>query len=425
MNLEYFSGGDPRRTESMGPMRGIGEELTVGERIAWYRRRRGMSQEVLAGIVGRTVDWLSKVENNRIDLDRLSVIRSVAEALDVTVGDLVGEPTLLEWNAESGTRTVPALRETLLNYRQLTPFAQGPAAAGITVQALDNNVDAVWSAYQDSRYGYVVARLPQLIAQAQAATYTHTGEEQHRTFALLALSYQVAATLLTKLGEADLAWIAAERGFTAAQQSGDTAIIGSLFRSIAHTLQSTGRYKEATQLTNDAASYLQPGLRDASPEYLSVYGTLMLAGSIAAARADDRSSVQAFLNEADEAARRLGQDANHLWTAFGPTNVAMHRVCTAMELGDVQTAVTLGQRVQDTALPVERRVRHRLEVARALSSWNRQDDALSTLLDAEQLAPEQVRYHFISRHLVTRWMRTGRSKPSYDLAGLAERLHVA
>ena len=103
-------------------MRGIGEELTVGERIAWYRRRRGMSQEVLAGIVGRTVDWLSKVENNRIDLDRLSVIRSVAEALDVTVGDLVGEPTLLEWSAESGHRTVPALRETLLNYRQLTPF---------------------------------------------------------------------------------------------------------------------------------------------------------------------------------------------------------------------------------------------------------------------------------------------------------------
>jgi len=37
------------------------------------------------------------VENNRIDLNRLSVIRRVAEALDVTIGDLVGEPTLLEW----------------------------------------------------------------------------------------------------------------------------------------------------------------------------------------------------------------------------------------------------------------------------------------------------------------------------------------
>ncbi len=406
-------------------MRGIGEELTVGERIAWYRRRRGMSQEVLAGIVGRTVDWLSKVENNRIDLDRLSVIRSVAEALDVTVGDLVGEPTLLEWSAESGNRTVPALREMLLNYRQLTPFAQAPTGAGITVRALKSDVSAVWNAYQDSRYGYVVARLPQLVAQAQMATQIHGGDEQHRTFGLLALSYQVAATLLTKLGEADLAWIAAERGFTAAQQSGDTAIIGSLFRSIAYTLQSTGRYTEATQLTNDAASYLQPGLSNASPEYLSVYGTLMLAGSIAAARADDRSSVQAFLHEADETARRLGEDGNYLWTAFGPTNVNIHRVTTAMDLGDVQVAIDLGSRVDTSGLPIERQVRHLLENARALSARIRTDEALAAVLTAERIAPEQVRHHAITRQLVQAWMRRGRGRPSYQLAALAQRVHIA
>jgi transcriptional regulator with XRE-family HTH domain len=45
-------------------MRGLSDTLSVGERIAWYRQRRGMSQEVLAGLVGRTADWLSKVENN-------------------------------------------------------------------------------------------------------------------------------------------------------------------------------------------------------------------------------------------------------------------------------------------------------------------------------------------------------------------------
>jgi transcriptional regulator with XRE-family HTH domain len=55
-----------------------------------------MSQEVLAGLVGCTADWLSKIENNRIDLDRLSVLQSLASALDVTVGDLIGEPLLLD-----------------------------------------------------------------------------------------------------------------------------------------------------------------------------------------------------------------------------------------------------------------------------------------------------------------------------------------
>src|SRR3954447_6837865 len=103
-------------------MRGLGQNLTVGERIAWYRRRRGMSQEVLAGLVGRTVDWLSKVENNRIDLDRLSVIKSVADALDVALADLIAEPSLVEWTADSGMRTVPALRAALMEYRNVTPF---------------------------------------------------------------------------------------------------------------------------------------------------------------------------------------------------------------------------------------------------------------------------------------------------------------
>jgi|SRR4051794_24190164 ribosome-binding protein aMBF1 (putative translation factor) len=73
---------------------GYGPGMTIGERVAWYRTRRGLSQEVLAGLVGRTTDWLSKVENGRAALDRLSVITMLAEALDVSLGDLLGEPSL-------------------------------------------------------------------------------------------------------------------------------------------------------------------------------------------------------------------------------------------------------------------------------------------------------------------------------------------
>jgi len=76
-----------------GRMRGMIETLTIGDRVAFYRRRRGQSQEVLAGLVGRTEDWLSRVENKKIELDRLSVISRFAEALD--------------WTSDSGTPTVP------------------------------------------------------------------------------------------------------------------------------------------------------------------------------------------------------------------------------------------------------------------------------------------------------------------------------
>ena len=175
---------------------------------------------------------------------------------------------------------------------------------------------------------------------------------------------------------------------------------------------------------NDAAAVMQPGLGTANDEYLSVYGTLFLAGAMAAARAEDRETTRSFLREADEAAQRLGTDANHLWTAFGPTNVAIHRVATAGELGDIQIAADLGQRIDTSDLPVERRVRHSLEVARALSAWNRTDEALAILLDAEQTAPEQVRHHYLSRELVIGWIRGTRRRPSQPVADLARRLRV-
>lgn len=188
-------------------MRGMTETLTIGERVAYYRRRRGRSQEVLAGLVGRTpADWLGRVENNRIELDRLSVIRRLAEALDVTIGDLVSEPTLLDWTPDSGTRTVPALRAVLMDYRQVTPFLAGSANGNgepPSLDALRRDVGDVFDAYQASRYGYVTGRIPLVLSDALHATQAASGADT-RAQSLLALAYQTAASILTKLGEADL-----------------------------------------------------------------------------------------------------------------------------------------------------------------------------------------------------------------------------
>lgn len=241
---------------------------------------------------------------------------------------------------------------------------------------------------------------------------------------LLALAYQLAASQLTKLGEAELSWIAADRGLVAARASGDQVVIASLLRSVAHALLAAGRFGEAVQLTTDTADYLEPQLDKPEPDFLAVYGTLFLVGAMAAARNNDSDTTRTFLDVADKTASRLGADTNHMWTAFGPTNVAIHRVATAGELGDIQVAIELGLTVDTSAMPMERRVRHALEISRALSSWNRTDEAVATLLDAERLGPEQVRYHFLSRQLVLSWMRQRRSRPSPALVDLAHRLGV-
>ena len=409
-------------------MRGMTETLTIGDRVAFYRRRRGQSQEVLAGLVGRTEDWLSRVENNKIELDRLSVIRRLADALDVSIGDLVAEPTLLDWTSDSGTRTVPALRSVLMDYRQVSGLLAGAGNGDgepPSIDALQRDIGEVFDAYQASRYGYVTGRAPLVLSDAVRAANATGSADRTRAQGLLALAYQVAVAVLTKLGETDLAWIASERGLAAAQQADNPVVLGSLFRSVTHALHKTGRFQAGVELTEAAAVVLQPHLSSrADDALLSIYGSLFLTGAVAASRADDRRTTSAFLTEAQDSATRLGRDANAMWTAFGPTNVAIHRMTTAMELGDVQVAVDLGPRVDASGLPVERQVRHAIETARAYSARNRRDDALGVLLDAEQLAPEQIKHHTISRQLVLSWLRNHRGPRSVPLDELARRLHL-
>jgi transcriptional regulator with XRE-family HTH domain len=418
----YCSGLRP----SEGFMHRVTANLTVGERVAWYRRRRGMSQEALAGLVGRTADWLGKAENNRIELDRLSVLRRLGEALDVSLGDLIGEPMLLDSTVGSGTSMVSALRAALMDYRQLTPILNvpGPDADPSTLPELERELRSVFDAYQASRFGFAAECMPLLLAEAIVAARRYDGDDRLRAHELLALSYQAAASVLTKLGEADLAWMAAERGLGAAQESGNHAIVGSLFRSVAFALLATGRFRPAMQLVDAGAAFLQSHLADDRPDLQSVYGTLFLVGAMAASRFQDRATTCAYLQEAHGAADRLAADSNHLWTAFGPTNVMIHRVNTAMELGDVQVALDLAPDLDTTRMPVERRVRHLLDLSRAYNIAGRRDAALTTVLDAEQLAPEQVRHHYLSKQLVLDWVRNAQGKPGIELARLARRMRI-
>jgi transcriptional regulator with XRE-family HTH domain len=52
-------------------MRRAGDHLSVGARIAFSRRRRGLSRRVLAHLVGRSEDWLSTIERGEPQVRRL------------------------------------------------------------------------------------------------------------------------------------------------------------------------------------------------------------------------------------------------------------------------------------------------------------------------------------------------------------------
>lgn len=399
------------------------QNLSPGQRLAWHRVRRGLSQEVLAGLVGRTEDWLSKIENDRVPLDRLSVIRRLADVLGISIYDLIGEPSTTEDGEPAG---VAEIRKALMDYRQLSPLLSVIEKAGDPprLDGLRHDLDRVMTAYQDSKYADVLRRVPELLTQTQLAVSEYSGQEKREANRLLALASHSAAMILPKLGQGDLAWIAAQRGLSAAEHAEDPAVIGSLLRSVIHSLHSDGRAEDSRDLTRRAADYVRNQVVSADPRTVSIYGTLMLPGAVAAARVGDRDTAREYLSEAEDMADLLGQDANHLWTAFGPTNVQLHRVTTAMSLGDVQIALDLIPQIDVSGLPAERRVRHALEVTSAYHARNRIDDAIGELLTAERQAPEQVHDHMMSRQLVLQLRATATGKRHRKLAELARRMKV-
>jgi hypothetical protein len=112
---------------------------------------------------------------------------------------------------------------------------------------------------------------------------------------------------------------------------------------LGHVFLRAGQLDQAIGVTMTAARALEPGLAAATPEHLSAWGALHLTAVIALARQDDRVAVRQLLGEARTTADRLGQDRNDFWTAFGPTNVALHEVSTAVELGDAGEVVHKGE----------------------------------------------------------------------------------
>lgn len=376
-------------------MRGAADHLSFGERIAFYRMRRGLTQAVLANLVGRSEDWLSKIERGEREVRRLDILTELARALRITLGDLIGQPVLVEDDREHDN--VPDIRDALMNPRRLSRLLfDNVATASPEITGMESMTAAAWDGYQDGGLSRTISVLPQLIASSQELEV----EGSRSGWRVSARVHHLAATTLSKIGEADLAWIAAERAVGAADMSEDPLALASAARAGAHALLSIGRYDDALKVGEAARSWLVTRVRADDPEALSLIGMLDLRMSVAAARRRDRETTTTLLNRAGVAAAQLGRDANYWQTAFGPTNVELHRISTALDLGDVAYVAEHGRSVNPSALPVERQVCHRVDLARAYSHLAQDEEAVRSLLDAELQAPQLVRHNPVVRETV-------------------------
>jgi hypothetical protein len=243
--------------------------------------------------------------------------------------------------------------------------------------------------------------LPALLDNVQLACHTATGDELLRVYGLAADAYQVTGSVMLKLGDSALAAYAADRSIDAAMRSQDPVVAAASARIVTHSLMQAGHPRRAQEIASLAAERLAADVPRKTEDMLSVYGALLLRGAVAAANGEDRVGAGLLLDEAQDAARRLGRDDNVHWTAFGPLNVVLHRVNVAKVLGDAGTAVHWARSIDVGLIPIaERRATLYLDTAEAFVQWGKHEQAFQALRMAERVAPEEVRRMSTARRVL-------------------------
>jgi transcriptional regulator with XRE-family HTH domain len=405
------------------------DELPIGRRVAYWRGRRRMSQQVFADRLGKSKSWVDKVERGVRRLDKFSIVYEIADVLQVDAQLLLGkEPERRPGSVACLDQVeVEEIRAALERYDQISAFLQ-PMPEPPDLDELRKAVGHAWLTYQHAKYGVLARTLPRLLRDAQAADLAcPSGHGLDTAVGLLGQVYQIASSALRKLGELELAWLAADRSIAVAQRAGDQLLAGTASYRVGSALLALGRARPALEVNVNIANRLAPGNGSSSPERLSVYGMLLLQGAMAAARIGDSATVRDLINGADDAARALGGNHNYYWTSFGPTNVDVHRAAAAVELGEGRLAVETHEHIDldgFTAMLPERRAHHFVDLARGLAQVGDTERASAMLLEGDRLAPSEIRCRPVAHEVLSDVLRRTKGAPSAPVAELAENLGV-
>lgn len=320
------------------------DDLTLGERIAFHRRRRELSQREFAAEIGRSESWVSQVERGARSIDRLSVLQTLADVLGVPLAELRAEAAP---QPRERTSDVQELRLVLTGHPALEIVLSEaePEQPEPDIEQLAKVTSRMWPLLHESRYDELEPLLAGLIPDLEQAARLAKPNSIARAYDLLSQAYQAAASMLARLAESDAAWIAADRAVRAAEQTTQPlAVIASLFR-MTHAFLGLRQLEEAYHVAGGATTALRPKIEraDAESELLSLYGAMNLTLAVITARDGDRAAARQHLQEARTTAERLGEDRNDYGTEFGPTNVAIHAISVAVDLGDAGEAVDLAK----------------------------------------------------------------------------------
>ncbi|WP_233513698.1 helix-turn-helix domain-containing protein [Micromonospora craterilacus] len=382
------------------------ELLPVGRRVAYWRGRRKLSQQVFADRLGKSKSWVDKVERGVRSLDKLSTLQEIATVLRIDTAVLLGrdaEPVEVTDRVEGVDRIRAALSRYEIPLGR--PAGRRPV---LPVDRMLREVGHAWATFQYARYPQVIDLAPDLFTNAQ-----HTHAEAPVTGRVpLVEAYRITAALLVKLGDAELAWLATDRAMLAA--TGDRDLVAAAAVQLGQVLRASGRAREAKPVMLAAAYRIAPPVIEyGTPSELSLCGTLLVQAALAAAQYGNEPAATELIDEAASMAERVGDGHDYHRTVFGPTAVDLARVAVAVESGDARDAIAWHEKATKRRgwrwIPPGHRAAHLLDAARAYLHADDATNAARVLIEAERTAPAEIRHRPAARNVLAEIARDPRA----------------
>lgn len=301
-----------------------------------------------------------------------------------------------------------------------------PESVGsLDIGSLKRMTEEATQASLASRHDQLARSLPSLIGYVELASLAASEGDQAAILSLLSDVHAVAGWSLIKADSPSTAWFAAQRAISAAEHAGDILRVAAGTRCLSEVHMRAGHLEVAGRTAFVASVHLDSSQGWDEPSVVCLRGAALLSAAAAAARRGDEREVHAALKAASICGFRLGEDRSDLGTVFGPTNVAIHGVAVAIELGDVQGALRRIPDVDLRRLPAslaERRARFLIDVARAHGGVRDDSTALQALIEAENESPAEVRTHRLTHGLLHDLL--SRERRSSGLRALANRCRL-
>lgn len=391
-------------------------DTSIGQRVRQIRARRGISQQVLADRAGLTRSVIAKYETGIRPVDSRRTLLALADALGCTLGDLTGSDDRIDPAMSVFHRAVPDIETAL--------WTQGNITDTAPPRAMDELASAVEFASR-LRHAGDYATLGPLLPGLLTDAYRLADAGNAQGWDLLATAAYGVASALRQRGHDALAWTAVQESERAAERADSLAPIAAAgFLKSQLLAARPGALGAALSVATDIADRLTPDARTRGE--LETVGMARQQAGFAETLAG--GDPEPHLAEAAELAGRLADAPAGPSTArnrtFGPANVALWRVSSAVERREPVEALRIAQTLNPDDLPSGvRHAQYFVEVGRAHAMRRDHRAALHALLRGEHAAPQHVRGMAPVRELVGSMLREARRDlTTGDLGRLAQRV---